>query len=134
MTSAERAFLADLERGLANGQADEPEAALALLAGREVALDEGELRGARRRAVQLLAAGGDPHRGLDVTGRAVAALADDIDRPERRQALTNGLEQLRTNADGLPHVLDRVSRLSADEELAWRWFACTLLAEELVEE
>lgn len=131
MTSAERAFLADLERGLASGEADEPEAALALLAGRDVTLDEDELKGARRRAVQLLAAGGDPRRGPDVAGRAVGALADDIDRPERREAFAEGLEQLRRSANGLPHVLDRVSRLSDDQDLAWRWFACTLLAEEL---
>lgn len=134
MTSAERAFLADLERGLANEEAEEPDAVLALLAGREVAVDEDELRGARRRAVQLLATAGDPRQGLDVDGRAVGALAADIDRPERRQSLAHGLDELRASAEGLPHVLDRVARLSADEELAWRWFACTLLAEELMED
>lgn len=131
MASAERAFLADLERRLASGEADQPEVALALLAGRAVALDEDELRGATRRSVQLLATGGDPRRDPDLDGRAVRALAGDLDRPERRQALLEGLEQLLLSAEGLPHVFDRLSRLKADEELAWRWFACTLLAEEL---
>ncbi|HET7856657.1 MAG TPA: hypothetical protein VFL41_09400 [Gaiellaceae bacterium] len=134
MTSAETAFLADLERALAHDEADEPDAVLMLLAGREVPLEEDELRGPRRRAVQLLATGGDPRQGLDVDGRAVGALAADIDRPDRREALAQGLEALRERAEGFPHVLDRVTRLRADEELAWRWFACTVLAEELLGE
>jgi hypothetical protein len=35
---------------------------------------------------------------------------------------------------GLPELTRRLDILVADEALAWRWFACTLLAEELVEE
>lgn len=134
VTSPERAFLADLERGLANQEADEPDAVLTLLAGREVTLDDDELRGARRRAVQLLATGGDPRAGLEVDGRAVRAIAADIDRPERRKTLAEGFATLQATAEGLPHVLERVARLSADEDLAWRWFACTLLADELMED
>jgi hypothetical protein len=134
VTSPERAFLADLEQSLVKQEADEPDAVLALLAGRDVALDDHELRGARRRAVQLLATAGDPRQGLDVEGRAVRAIAADLDRPERRQVLAEGFATLRATADGLPHVLERVARLSADEDLAWRWFACTVLADELMEE
>jgi hypothetical protein len=134
VTSPERAFLADLERGLANQETDQPDAVLALLAGREVALDEDELRGARRRAVQLLATAGDPRAALDVEGRAVRAIASDIDRAERRKTLAEGFATLQATAEGLPHVLERVARLSADDDLAWRWFACTVLAEELMEE
>lgn len=134
MTSPERAFLSDLEQGLAKQEANEPDAVLALLAGREISLEEDELRGARRRAVELLATAGDPRTGLDVEGRAVRALAADIDRPERRQALAEGLATLEASAEGLPHVVERVARLSADEDLAWRWFACTLLADELMED
>jgi hypothetical protein len=134
VTSPERAFLADLERGLAQQEGDEADAVLALLAGREISLEDEELRGARRRAVQLLATAGDPRDGLDVEGRAVRALATDIDSPERRQTLAEGLATLQATAEGLPHVLDRVARLRADEDLAWRWFACTLLADELMEE
>jgi hypothetical protein len=134
VTTPERTFLADLEQSLAKQEADEPDAVLALLAGRDVALDDEELRGARRRAVQLLATAGDPRQGLDVEGRAVRAIAADLDRPERRQKLAAGLATLQATANGLPHVLERVARLSADEDLAWRWFACTVLADELMEE
>jgi hypothetical protein len=134
VTTPERTFLDDLEQSLAKQEADEPDAVLALLAGRDVALDDDELRGARRRAVQLLATAGDPRQGLDVEGRAVRAIAADLDRPERRQMLAAGLATLQSTANGLPRVLERVARLSADEDLAWRWFACTVLADELMEE
>src|SRR5687767_13883757 len=127
--SAERAFLEDLERRLAQGDADEPEAVLTLIAGREVELDPGEVRGAQRRGVQLLAAGGDPQRGLDLDGRAVLAVAEDLDGEERRQALAAGFEVLRKQAAGLPHVLGLIVALAADPGMAWRWFAVTLLAE-----
>jgi hypothetical protein len=131
--SPERVFLEDLERGLDSGSAQEPDAALSLIAGRAVGLDENQLRGARRRATQLLATGGDPRResGLELEGRAVGALAEDLDHPARREALAAGLAELRRTADGLPRVVDRVDRLSSDPDLAWRWFACILLAEEL---
>ena len=129
--SPERVFLEDLERGLAQGTAEEPDAVLALIAGRDVAVGPDELRGAQRRAVQLLAAGGDPQRGLDLDGRAVTALASDLDLPERRTALSAGLSELRDAADGLPKVVARVDSLAADSDRAWRWFAVTLLAEEL---
>ena len=45
---------------------------LAYLAGQAIELDAEELNGARRRALLLVAAGGDPHRELDVDDRAVA--------------------------------------------------------------
>ena len=132
-SSPERVFLEDLERGLESGSAQEPDAALSLIAGRDVELDEDQLRGARRRALQLLATGGDPRRGsgLDLEGRAVGALAGDLDDSARREALAAGLEQLRRTADGLPRVVERIDRLSSDPDFAWRWFACILLAEEL---
>jgi hypothetical protein len=132
-TSPERVFLEDLERGLESGAAQEPDAALSLIAGRAVELDEDELRGARRRAIQLLATGGDPRRGsgLELEGRAVEALAEDLDDSARREALAAGLEQLRRTANGLPRVVERIDRLSSDPGFAWRWFACILLAEEL---
>ena len=41
---------------------------LAAVAGADVALDEDERRGAARRALLRLAAGGDPARGLDLNG------------------------------------------------------------------
>src|SRR5688572_6240565 len=105
--SPERVFLEDLEHGLAGGSAQEPEAVLALIAGRDVELDPDQVRGAQRRGVQLLAAGGDPQRGLEPDGRAVVAVAQDLDSPERRRALDAGLEGLREAAVGLPNVLAR---------------------------
>jgi hypothetical protein len=97
---------------------------LAWLAGREVTLDEDELRGAVRRSMLLLASGGDPQRGLDLDGRAVTALADELDSPERREALLTGLRSLEGEAPDAELLL-------AEPELAWRAYACGLLAEEL---
>ncbi len=100
--------------------------ALASLAGSDVPLDEDELRGALRRSLLLLASGGDPHRGLELDGRAVTALADELDAPERRDALLTGLRSLAGEAP-------EAELLLAEPELAWRLYACGLLAEELAE-
>ena len=129
--SPERAFLAGLDARLADGEPVNVEVSLALLAGQSVELDQDELRAARRRAVQLMAAGGDPHREPDPDGRAVTALAGDLDAPQHRAALANGLASLGATVAGLPEVSTRLERLTADQEAAWRWFACTLLAEDL---
>ena len=102
---------------------DESLATTAWLAGRLVELDEDELRGAVRRAMLLLAAGGDPHRDLELDSRAVTSLAAELDTPERRAALAAALEGLR----------DSASALAADGDLAWRAYACSLLAEALAE-
>jgi hypothetical protein len=132
--SPERAFLAGLESRLARGEPVAVEVSLALLAGQEIELDPDELRAARRRAVQLLATAGDPRREPDPNGRAVTALAADLDAPEHRAALAEGLDSLGATVIGLQEVTARLERLAGDKELAWRWFACTLLAEELVED
>jgi hypothetical protein len=132
--SPERAFLAGLEPRLAAGEPLAIEVSLMLLAGQEVELDPDELRAARRRAVQLLATAGDPRREPDPNGRAVTALAADLDAPEHRAALAEGLDSLGATVTGLQEVTARLERLAGDKELAWRWFACTLLAEELVED
>ena len=58
----------------------------------------------------------------------------DLDQPERRAALAQGLASIRTVVAGLPELTRRLDTLVADEALAWRWFACTLLAEELLED
>jgi hypothetical protein len=132
--SPEGAFLEQLEQRLAEGDRVEVEVSLILLAGRSVDLDADELRAGRRRAVQLLAAGGDPRRELDPEGRAVTALAQDLETPARHAALGAGLASLRPTVEGLPNVSARLERLAEDDALAWRWFACTLLGEVLVEE
>jgi hypothetical protein len=105
--------------------------ALALLAGRDLMVEPDELAPAIRRAMLLLAAGGDPHRGLDLDGRAVAALAAELDRPERRAEVGRGLEALHTDAAGLKHLSTALDELALDSSLAWRAYACALLADEL---
>jgi len=49
-----------------------------LLAGRGVTFDEHELHAALCRSELLLAAGGDPRRRLELFGRAVTALAEEL--------------------------------------------------------
>jgi len=104
---------------------------LAYVAGQDVELDADELAGARRRAMLLLASGGDPHRALELDCRAVTALADDVDTPSRRAQLTHGLEELRLQTFGLPRLAAALERLLGDADLAWRAYAAALLAEEL---
>jgi hypothetical protein len=105
--------------------------ALALVGGQAVRLDEAELNAARRRALFLLAAGGDPQLGLDLDGRAVSALADELETAARRSELRDGLSALRGEIEALPFVGEALGALLADDDLAWRAFACALLAEEL---
>ena len=118
-----------VERRLEAGERGE--VLLAFVAGGQVEVPEDELRPARRRAMLVLAAGGDPHRELEIDSRAVLVLARDLDSPERRQALREGLSGLRTEAGGLRQVSRVLDELEADADVAWRAFACSLLAEEL---
>jgi hypothetical protein len=108
--------------------------ALALVAGQSVDLDPGQTRAAVRRAMLLLAAGGDPHEGLALDGRAVTALAAELETPGRREDLRRGLGELRAAAGKLelPSVEAALAELD-DADLAWRSFACALLAEEVAE-
>ena len=108
--------------------------AVAFLAGADVPIPEDELRGARRRAMLLLAAGGDPHRELDPQARAVTSLAADLDSEPRREALSAGLEAVANAAPDLELLHSTAAELRADSELAWRAFACALLVEELGDE
>ena len=119
--------LARLERG----ELGNPEAVLAYLAGDEVDLPDAELSEARRRALLLVAAGGDPHRELGVDDRAVKALAADLWSEERRARLTAGLDGLALRSRDLPQVREAVLGLARDPDLAWRLYALALLAEEL---
>jgi hypothetical protein len=125
-----RAWLEQVE---ATAEGDDMLAVLAWLAGNELAIPEGELTGALRRGMLLLAAGGDPHRSLVVDGRAVVAVADDLETPERLDALDRGLAALQAEADGLPAVASALERLRRDRPLAWRAFAAGRLGEELAE-
>jgi hypothetical protein len=123
--------LGQIEEMLAAGGEDEGIVSIALVAGSELELPEDELNGALRRAILLLAAGGDPTRELELHGRAVTALATDLDRPERREELIVRLRMLRSSASGLPLVEGAMTRLLADRDLAWQAFACAVLAHEL---
>jgi hypothetical protein len=114
------------------GELGDPLPVLAYLAGQAVRLDDAELNGARRRALLLVAAGGDPHRELDLNSVAAERLAEELDAPERREALSRALAELDT--EGLPSVAAGVSALRADSGLAWRSFGLALLADELADE
>lgn len=125
-----RAWLEQVE---ATAEGDDALAVLAWLAGSELGIPEQELTGALRRGVLLLAAGGDPHRALVLDGRAVTAVADDLETPERRDALDRSLAELQGEAEGLPAVTAALERLRSDRPLAWRSYAAGLLGEELAE-
>jgi hypothetical protein len=129
-----REWLAGLERQLEEGPVPESWTLLAWVAGREVPQDDDERREALRRALLLLAAGGDPHRELVAEGRAVTALAADLDRPERREALMRGIDELAGLTERLPRVRAALFDLAAAPESAWRAYACGVLAAELAEE
>jgi hypothetical protein len=127
-----------LERTLASEEGTEELATalvvLASVAGRDVHLNPDEAHGAARRALFLLSAGGDPERGLDLHGRAVTALADDLRTVDRQLTLEEGVRQLRVEAAGLAHVSEALHALTDTPDVAWRAYAAGLLAEELAEE
>jgi hypothetical protein len=109
------------------------EALVALIASSGVEIPEDELRAACRRAMLVLAAGGDPHREVEPESKAVLVLARDLDAPERREALRAGLVELREVAARMPLTSALLGRLERDPELSWRALACAYLAEELGE-
>jgi hypothetical protein len=113
------------------GELGDPLPVLAYLAGQAVALDGDELNGARRRALLLLAAGGDPHRDLAVDDRAVKAIAADLYSEERRDELGSAIDALVVRVRDLPRAREAAIFLAGDVDLAWRMFAMSLLAEEL---
>jgi hypothetical protein len=84
-----------------------------------VPLDDAERNAALRRALFVFAAGGDLHRDPRLDDPAVVELAADLDSEARREALLA--------ASALLRGLD-------DPELAWRAYACGLLADALGEE
>ena len=98
----------------------------------DVAIPEAELNASRRRAMFVLAAGGDPHRDLDLGSVATERLAAELETPERRAALDAALDALPTT--DLPAVAGAVEALRAEPELAWRSFALALLADEIADE
>lgn len=127
MTATTRADLEQLE-----GSGLDLPVVLCWLVRDEVAIPEEELNSARRRAMFVLAAGGDPHRDLALDSVAAERLAAELDTPERRAQLAAGLDGL--PADELPAVLAALEALGGDSELAWRSFALALLADEIADE
>jgi len=132
VTAETRARLEELERSGLDPRSSELLVVLCWLVHDRLAIDEDELNGARRRAMFVLAAGGDPHRDVDLDSIAAERLAGELDTPGRRAQLAAALEDL--PADGLPAVTAAVESLRADPELAWRSFALSLLADELADE
>lgn len=124
-------WLDQLEAIVADAEAGVAVVTVASVAGRDVPLDDDDVHGEVRRALLVLAAGGDPERGLDLNGPAVVRFAEELDAPERRAALAAGLEQLAADALGHPHTSELVRALVDDAETAWRAYACAVLAEEL---
>ncbi|HLX32870.1 MAG TPA: hypothetical protein VKR79_08920 [Gaiellaceae bacterium] len=127
-----RARLEELEAAGLDPRSSELLVVLCWLVHDDVAVDESELNAARRRAMFVLAAGGDPHRELELDSVAAERLAAELDTPERRQELGAALGGL--PAEDLPGVSDGIEAMLAEPELAWRSFALALLADEIAEE
>ena len=115
------------------GELGDPLPVLAYVAGQAVDLEDEELNGARRRALLLVAAGGDPHRDLEVDDRSVKALAADLYTDDRREQLGLSIDALVLRVRELAVAREAALFLAADIDLAWRLFALGLLAEELAE-
>lgn len=123
--------LDDLLARVDSGDLGDPLPVLAYVAGTGVEIPDSELNGARRRALLLVAAGGDPHRELDVDDRAVKAIAADLWSEERRVQLARGIDALALRVRDLPNARAGAIYLAGDVDLAWRLYALGLLAEEL---
>jgi hypothetical protein len=132
VTAAIRARLEELEGSELDARSSELQVVLCWLVQGQIRIDDDELNAARRRAMFVLAAGGDPHRDVGVDSIAAERLGDELDTPERRAQLTAALEGL--PAEDLRSVAAAVDALCADPELAWRSFALSLLADELADE
>jgi hypothetical protein len=123
--------LDDLLARVDAGELGDPLPVLAYVAGSSVEIDESELNGARRRALLIVAAGGDPHRDLDVDDRAVKSIATDLFTDGRREQLARGIDALVLRVRELPAAREGALFLAGDVDLAWRLYTLGLLAEEL---
>jgi len=123
--------LAGLLERIEAGELGDAPTILAYVAGQHVRIPQEELNETRRRAMLLLAAGGDPHRELGVDDRSVKAIAADLWSEERRGELASGIDELVLVARDLPRTRDAALFLAGDLDLAWRLYALGLLAEEL---
>ena len=129
-----RSRLEELEQSGLAADSGELLVVLVWLVSGELEIEESDLNAARRRAMFVLASGGDPHRELDLDSVAAERLATELDMPERRARLADALAGLAEQAEGLPVVSEALAELRAEPDLAWRFLALALLADELAEE
>ena len=126
----------NLRAALEHVEASEPSeadaaAAAAFAASMTLPLDEAALAGPLRRALLLLAAGGDPHRALDAGARAVRALADELEGLVGDEELAAAFASVHTRARGLPRIEAAAAALAADPATARRALALALLGTEV---
>jgi phytoene dehydrogenase-like protein len=131
---AEGQILEHLEPYLRETEPDGAAAMLSLVALDEIKFDPDELSASVRRALLVLAAGGDLRRELTADDPAVARLAEDLDDPDRRAELATALQQLRALAADLPAAAATLDALLADTDRAWRALATAILADELTDD
>ncbi|HKB92715.1 MAG TPA: hypothetical protein VKC62_00590 [Gaiellaceae bacterium] len=129
-----RERLEQLEESGLDPRSSELLVVLCWLVRERVAVPEQELNAARRRAMFVLASGGDPHRDLAHDSVAAERLGAELETPERRAELAGALEGLARLAPDLPAVLSALEALRSEPELAWRSFALALLADEIADE
>ncbi|MGZ8716207.1 MAG: hypothetical protein ACXWYO_03765, partial [Gaiellaceae bacterium] len=82
----------------------------------DIDIDETERKAALRRAMLVLAAGGDPHREIDHDSVAVARLADELDTPERRGSVAAALAGLAAEAAELTIVSEALGTLQGEPD------------------
>ena len=129
-----RSRLEELEGSGLEARSGELLVVLVWLVAADLGIEENDLNAARRRAMFVLAAGGDPHRELDHDSIAAERLSAELDTPERRRALSEALDALAHEAEGLSTVTEALDLLRSEPDLAWRSLALALLADELAEE
>ncbi len=126
-------ILEHLEPSLREASPDAAAATIALVAAEQVAFHEETLSAALRRALLVLASGGDVRRELLLDDRAVTGLASDLEDPARRAELQAALQGLRPYTDELPAAASALQALLDDPNRAWKALAAALLADELTE-
>jgi hypothetical protein len=129
-----RSRLEELDGAGLDPQSGELLVVLTWLVLADIELDEADRKAALRRAMLVLAAGGDPHREIDHDTVAVARLAEELDTLERRASLERALAGLRADAGGLPVVSAALETLQNEPDLAWLTLALALVADELADE
>jgi hypothetical protein len=131
---ADGQILEHLEPYLRETEPDGAAAMLSLVALDEIGFDPNELSASVRRALLVLAAGGDLRRELTADDPAVVRLAEDLDDPDRRAELATALQQLRSLSADLPAAAATLDALLADPDRAWQALATAILADELTED